>query len=69
MPYVKCKENVVANAFSRCPFDNVISMVRNTMMQDIKKYYIVNSGSMNLTRTLKKNIKPMKKFKNIKLTP
>jgi hypothetical protein len=57
--------------FSCCPFDNVISMVRNnTMMQDIKKYYIIKiSGSMNLTRTLKKNIKPMKKFKNIKLTP
>jgi uncharacterized C2H2 Zn-finger protein len=70
MPYVKCKENVVANALSRCPLVNVISRVRNTMTQDIKKYHIVKiSDSKKLTRTLKNNIKPMKKFKNIRLTP
>jgi hypothetical protein len=70
MPYVKCKKNVVANALSHCPLANVIFMVRNIVMQNIKKYYIVKiSGSKNLMRTLKKNIKPMKKFKNIRLTP
>jgi hypothetical protein len=39
MPYVKCKENVIADALSRCPLANTISMVRNTVMQPIKKIY------------------------------
>jgi hypothetical protein len=70
MSYVKCKENVVADALSCCPLANAICMVKNIVMQDIKKYYIIEiSGLKNLTRTLKKNLKPMKKFKNIKLTP
>jgi hypothetical protein len=30
----------VVDALSCHPLANVISMVRNTMMQDIKKYYI-----------------------------
>jgi hypothetical protein len=40
MHYIKGKENVVDDAFSHHLLANAISMVRNTMMQDIKKYYI-----------------------------
>jgi hypothetical protein len=42
MQYVKGKENDVANALSHHPLANAISMVRNTMTYDIKKYYTQN---------------------------
>jgi hypothetical protein len=42
MHYIKGKEKVVVDALFHHRLANVISMVRNTMMQDIKKYYIQN---------------------------
>jgi branched-subunit amino acid permease len=37
MHYIKGKENFIANALSKWPLANAISMVRNTIIKDIKK--------------------------------
>jgi len=40
MHYIKGKENFLANAFSHWPLANAISMVNNTVIEDIQNYYV-----------------------------
>jgi len=44
----------VVDALSRRALANVISMVRNTMMQNIKKYYIQDQWFKELYENLEK---------------
>ena len=39
IPYVKDKENVVADSLSRRPFSNAVSLVKDTILDKIKRWY------------------------------
>lgn len=38
--YIKGKENVVVDALSKRPLANVISYIKNSLMDEIKMHYI-----------------------------
>jgi hypothetical protein len=48
---------------------NVMFMMRNTMMEDIKKYYFQDRWFKEPYTNLQKDIKFMKRLKNICLMP
>jgi hypothetical protein len=53
--YIKGKENFIANVLSHWPLDNAISMVRNTMIKDIKKKYVQYEWFKEHYESLQKN--------------
>lgn len=52
------------NALFHQPLANVIFMVRNSMMEDIRKYYVQDKWFEVPYKNLQKRAKPMKKSKS-----
>jgi hypothetical protein len=55
MHYIKGKDKFLANALSCLSLANAISMVRNTMIEDIEKYYVQDDWFKEHYESVKKN--------------